>query len=64
MATLIFAAGAELTVTADLQQILELVESAQRSGAENLPAGWIMLTASENMAGVAVQTARIAYIRP
>jgi hypothetical protein len=64
VATLTFASGVELVVTDDAPVILERIEAAQRSGGADLPAGWIMLTASESNAAVAVQTAQIAWIGP
>jgi hypothetical protein len=64
MATVIFASGLELPVTAQAPEILEYVEAAQRGGAAGLPGGWIMLTASQDTVEVAVQASQIAYIRP
>jgi hypothetical protein len=64
MATLIFASGHELAVTAEAGEILKYVTEAQRGGAENLPAGWIGLTTAQDHREVSVQTSQIAYIGP
>ena len=64
VATVVFANGHELAITADQRETLEAITDAQRGGRVDLPAGWIVLTAAEDQREVAVQTAQIAYIRP
>jgi hypothetical protein len=63
MATLIFANGDQLPVTADTPEVLEYVEVAQGDGVTGLPRGWIVLTAAQGADQVTVQVAQIACIR-
>jgi hypothetical protein len=58
----VLGSGQQVDVTADQEQILEFITAAQRGGALDLPAGWIMLVNADNMQPVQVQVAQIAYI--
>ncbi len=64
MATVVFANGHELPVTADQREIRESITAAQRGGSADMPAGWIVLSATDDGREVSVQTAQIVYIRP
>jgi hypothetical protein len=63
VATLVFANGDELPVTATAAEVLGYVTEAQRSGIANLPSGWIKLKTAGDAAEVSVQVALIAYVR-
>jgi hypothetical protein len=63
VATLVFANGDELAVTATSAEVLSYVTEAQRGGTAKLPPGWIELTTEETATQVSVQVALIAYIR-
>ena len=64
MATVVFANGHELSVTVEQREIREAITAAQRGGSADMPAGWIVLTATDDAREVSVQTAHIVYIRP
>jgi hypothetical protein len=63
VATLVFANGNELAVTATTAEVLSYVTEAQRGGTAKLPSGWIELTTAESATEVSVQVALITYIR-
>jgi hypothetical protein len=63
MATVVLASGQELDVFAEPREILELVTTAQRGGAPDLPAGWITVIGAGDMQPIHVQVALIAYVR-